>query len=357
MKKKLRIGIIGCGGIAHGTHIPGYSKIPDDAEVYAICDIRDDRLEWTGNRCNIPEERRFKDYHDLLASGFVDAVDICTPNNVHCEIAHAAINAGLPFSVEKPIGLDFAEADKLCKAVIETNTPSFVCFSWRYNTYARFVRDIIVSGHLGKIYHIFVRCIKDSGLWENRPLEWRFDKNLAGTGVLGDLGSHMIDVIRFWGEEFDGVFAQRGIEIKQRKRVDSDEIAEVTTDDWCNVNAMSKNGVPITITVSRIAKTISELIEFEVIGEKGRIKFTSKAGKFDIEICAGEIDTKANGTHHIVPPASYEGNQSKSFIDMLNGHKDQYTSELVEGMECQKVLEAAVISADEKRYVKIDEIK
>lgn len=355
MKKK--IGLIGCGGIANGVHIPGYLKILDDAEIYAVCDINDENLKKTAEKLNIPNERRFKDYKDLIKSGLVDAVDICTPNHVHCEIAHTAIKAGLPFSVEKPIGLDFLEADKLLKAVEDTKTPSFVCFSWRYNTYARFVRDIIISGHLGKLYHISVRCIKDSGLWENRPLEWRFDKNLAGTGVLGDLGSHMIDVIRFWGEEFDGLFAQRGIEIKERKKLDSDEIAPVTTDDWCNINAMSKNGVPITISVSRIAKTISNLIEFEVIGEKGRIKFTFDNGAQDIEICAGDIDTKAKGTHHIVPPSSYEGNQSKSFVDMLNGKKDQYTSELLEGMECQKVLEAAFLSCEQNRYVKIDEIK
>lgn len=244
----------------------------------------------------------------------------------------------------------------LYEVVKNTNTPSFVCFSWRYRPYTRYLRDLIQSGILGDLYHISVRCIKDSGLWENRPLEWRFDREKAGSGVLGDLASHMIDIIRFWGEEFDGVFAQKGIRIHERPLLDQSGMGEVTTDDWCNISAMSQNGVPITIQVSRVAKTIPELTEFEVIGSGGRIKYTYNEKGQDIEICAGEIDTKANGTHHITPPSGYVGNQSKSFVDLLNGKKDQYTSELQEGIACQKVLEAAMISAEENRYVKISEI-
>lgn len=352
-----KIGIIGYGGIANGYHVPGYREIPQEAQVYAVCDIREDRLQLAKETLGIPDERLFTDYNALINSGLVDAIDICTSNDAHCKIAQAAVKAGLPYSVEKPVGLDFAEAKDLFENTQKNEIPSFVCFSWRYRTYTRYLRDIVKSGALGELYHISVRAIKESGLIEGRPLEWRFEKEKAGSGVLGDLASHMIDIVRFWGEEFDGVFAQHGIRIHERPLLDGSGTGSVTTDDWCNINAMSKSGVPITIQVSRVAKTIEELTEFEVIGSGGRIKFTYDNGRQDIEICVGDIDTKAKGTHHIVPPNGYEGNQSKSFVDMLNGKKDEYTSELAEGIACQKVLEAALISAEEKRYVKISEIK
>lgn len=353
--KKQRIGIIGVGGIANGAHIPGYLEC-EDSIITAICDINEKRLNSVGEKLQIPKEGRFIDYNDLLNSGLVDAVDICTPNHVHCEIANAAVDLGFPFSVEKPIGVNYKETLELYKNVQKTKTPSFVCFSWRYRPYTRYVRDIVISGQLGNLYHIYIRCIKNSGLWEGRKLEWRFDKEKAGTGVLGDLGSHMIDITRFFGEEFDGVYAQSGIYVTERQKEDSNEIAQVTTDDWCNINAMTKNNVPVTIALSRCATTIDDLIEFEIIGENGRVKYMYENGKQNIEICIGKIDMEGKGTHNIIPPAKYQANQSKSFINMLNGKKDEYTSEIIQGVECQKVLEAAVLSIETERYVKISEL-
>lgn len=357
MSEKKRIGIIGFGWVAQANHYQdGYALIPEMAEITAVCDISDAALEKAKKMLGLKDEQLFHDYRDLLKSGLVDAVDICTPNDVHCEIAHAAIDAGIPFSIEKPIGLNYEEAQKLAKHVEESGIPSFVCFTWRYRPYTRYVRDIIKNGNLGKIYHIYIYCIKDSGLWKGRRLEWRFDATKGGTGVLGDLGSHMIDITRFWGEEFAGVFAQWGTYIKTRQRVDSDEWADVTTDDWTNVMGMTKSGIPVTISLSRCATTVGNLISFDVYGEKGHLKYTFDDDGQRIEACLGELDMEGKGMHTLVPPARYAANQSKSFVDMLNGQKDEYTSELIQGMECQRVLEAAEVSAREGRYVNIDDI-
>ena len=104
--KKIRLGLIGCGGIMNGAHIPGYIS-NENCEVTAICDISDAALKKTGDRLNVPEENRYHDYKDLLASGLIDAVDIATSNDVHVPIAMAALDAGFPVSVEKPIGMNF----------------------------------------------------------------------------------------------------------------------------------------------------------------------------------------------------------------------------------------------------------
>ena len=361
MGKKVRVGIIGFGGIANAVHLPGYRGCQEDAEIVAVCDIDDKALQRAATALGLPEDRLFKSYKDLIASDFVDAVDICTPNDVHCEIANEAIKAGKPFSVEKPIGLEYGEALTLYENAQKAGVPSFVCFSWRYRQHTRYLKHLIDSGEIGKLHHIYIRCIKDSGLWEGRRLEWRFDKDKAGTGVLGDLGSHMIDITRFLGEEFVNVSADCGIIIDKRQKLDSDEIAEVTTDDWCNIIGRLKSNIGVTIALSRVATTIDDLIEFELFGEKGTIKFKyqwSPSGGVEnsIEICAGSIDTKGSGRHNITPPESFASNQSKSFVDTVKGIIDPYAAQMTDGLECQKVLDAALLSVKTGRTVNISEI-
>ncbi|MDD2418637.1 MAG: Gfo/Idh/MocA family oxidoreductase [Oscillospiraceae bacterium] len=357
MSKKIRIGIVGFGGIARGAHLPGYVACKDDVEVVAVCDIDDNALAIAAEKCGLPQERLFHDYKDLISSNFVDAVDICTPNYIHCEIANEVLKAGKPFSVEKPAGINYREVLSLYNNVKKANVPAFVCFSWRYKPYTRYIKHLIDRGEIGNLYHIYVRCIKNSGLWEGRRLEWRFDKEKAGTGVLGDLGSHMIDITRFFGEEFESVFAQSGIIVKKRQKIGSDEIAEVTTDDWCNIAGKLKSNIGVTIAVSRCATTIDDLIEFELFGDNGTIKYTYLNRTQNIEICVGKTDMEGNGRHNIVPPQSFHANQSKSFVDLVNGKIDAYTAQLIQGVECQKVLEAAELSINTGRSIKISELE
>lgn len=203
--KKVRVGLVGLGWICNDVHIAGYKQV-EECEITAICDIKPERLKAKGDELGIPENRRFTDYHDLVACEDVDVVDIATWNSVHCEIAKAAALASKAFSVEKPVGMNYAEALDLAKTAEEMGVESFVILSWRYRPYTRYVKYLISNGKVGKLFHVYVRCIKDSGLWKGRKREWRFDASRGGTGVLGDLGSHMVDIVRFWGEEFVDVY-------------------------------------------------------------------------------------------------------------------------------------------------------
>lgn len=353
--KKIRIGLIGVGGIMNGAHIPGYLNCPD-CEITAIADISPAALEKTAARLGLAPERCFLSHRELFASGLVDAVDIATSNDAHVPIAMEALEAGLPVSIEKPIGMNFGETLALEKKSQETGLPVFVCFSWRYRPHPRYMKYLVDSGEIGKLYHIYVKCIKDSGLWTGRRLEWRFQKERSGSGVLCDLGSHMFDAIRFFGEEFENVYCDMGTIVTRRQLPDSDEWGDVTTDDWSNVTCRLKSGIGATVTLSRCATNEKDTIEFYLIGEKGSLRFLYDNGKQTLYRCVGE-DNKTNTFREVeIPPEFFAGSQSASYLSLLQGEPDAYAAAITEGLKSQAAVDAAILSAETGRAIAITEM-
>ncbi len=353
--EKVRVGLVGIGGIANGVHIPGYLEC-DDCEITAICDIDEQKLKTVGEKLGVSESARFIDYRELIKSGLVDAVDVATSNDCHVEISLAALDAGLPVSVEKPIGITFEESLALRKKAEETGLPVFVCFSWRYRDTARYMKQLITSGEIGDIYHIYVKIIKDSALWEGRRLEWRFDEKRAGTGVLCDLGSHMFDAIRFFGKEIESVYADSGIIVKKRQLLDSDCWADVTTDDWVNATCRLDGDASATVTLSRTAVAEANTTEFYVSGSKGALKLLDENGKTELSICSGE-DLKTKTFKPLTIPAELSGaNQSRSFINTVKGIPDEFASDIFAGIKSQAVVDAAKLSSKTGKRICIEEM-
>ncbi len=350
----VRVGIVGMGRIVmEWAHWSEYKKITDICKITAICDIDEKKLNEAGDKMGIPQEYRFTDYRDLIACDQVDAVDIATWNCNHCEIAEAAVAAGKPYSVEKPVGMNYTETKHLCESTEKKGLPSFICLSWRYRNYPRYMRYLVLGGKMGKIFHINVRCIKDRGLWAGRKREWRFERKKAGSGVLCDLGSHMIDVVRFLGQEFREVFASTGIFIKERPSEETGELVPVDTDDWCNITAHLESEASCTIQLSRTAATFSNLVEIEVLGETGRMLYVNLNGKDSLTF----TDAKTGETEDLVPPEEFNAIQSRSFINLVNGIEDEYTAKLAQGVECQAVIDAALLSSTENRPILISSVK
>lgn len=347
----LRVGLIGVGGIMNGVHIPGYQAC-EDCKITAICDIDPEKLESVGNRLGIPAKGRFARYTDLMDSGLVDAVDIATPDAVHCEIAEAALARGLPISVEKPMGMNYHEVKTVCDHAREKRLPGVVCFSWHYRPYVRLMREQIADGKLGNLYHVYIRCIKDSGLWEGRRLEWRFDSKQSAFGVLGDLCSHMFDIARFIGNEFVSVSADAGILVKERRELHSEKMAPVTTWDWCNVLARMENGVSATFQISRTAKYIGDWIQVEAYGEKGRLIYTYVDGFQTLE-----TQTEKGRIARLIPGDAYNANQSQAYLNIVRGRTDGLEATLENARKCQAALDAAYRSVNEGRWVTLAEVE
>ena len=271
---------------------------------------------------------------------------------MHCPIAAEAVKRGIPFCTEKPMGMNYHEVKTICDGANEKGLPGMVCFSWHYRPYVRLMKEQIDSGKLGQIYHVYIRCIKDSGLWEGRRLEWRFDEKQSASGVMGDLSSHMFDIARFIGNEFVSVSADAGIFVKERRELHSEKIVPVTTWDWCNIIAKMENNVNATFQISRTTKFIGDWIEVEVYGEKGRLDYKYVEGRQSLE-----VQTGANEIQILKPEARHDAIQSKAYLNIIEGKTDGLEATLENAKKCQAVLDAAYRSVKENRWVDISEIE
>lgn len=345
------IGIIGVGGIADKVHIPGINEA-EDGQLVAICDTDKKRLNGIGDKYNIPQNRRFENYLDLIACSEVDAVEVCTPNYLHVPMAQAAAKAGKPINVEKPLSTNLTEAKKLGDTLLENSVPNMMCFSYRFKPAVRYAKEILNRGLLGDILSVNVEYLKSSAFWADRRLDWRFIKEYAGTGVLGDLGVHLIDMAQFLVGDMTRVCAEAGIVVKQRKRLDSDGFGNVETDDYCNFMADFDCGAHGMFTITRCAIGHDNTIKYDIFGTKGVLSFNLN-NPDELSLCIGEIDVESYGMHTVSVPGKYKITQEQMFIDMASDKPRRYLPTVKDGISCQKILDSLLESSENNCWVSL----
>lgn len=350
--KKVRVGIIGIGGIATGKHIPELLNT-NECEITAICDIDENRLKTIGDKLQLDQAHRFTDYKELIACSDVDAVEICTPNYLHIPMALEAVKAGKPINVEKPLSVDLEHTVPLDEALKQKPVANMMCFSYRFFPAVRFAKWILKKNMIGKVVSVNVEYLKSSAFMEGRRLDWRFVKEYAGTGVLGDLGVHLIDMAEFLIGKIDSVSATAGTVVKERKRLDSEELAPVETDDYCNFIAEMEGDIVASFVITRCAIGNQNTIKFDIFGTDGVISFNLNNPNI-LAVCIGEVDKKADGLHTVNVPAEFKITQEQMFIDMVNGKECEYLPTVADGLRCQAILDSLLLSSEEKRWVRID---
>lgn len=346
-----RVGIIGVGGIAMNKHIPNLLQC-ENAKITAVCDISEERLHKAGDRLSLDSAHRFTDYMDLIRCEDVDAVEICTPNDCHVPIALEVVKAGKKLEVEKPLALSFEEAQALLDALKEKNQNGMMCFSYRFMPAVRYARKLLQEGILGDIMGVQVEYLKDSGLWPGRKLEWRFIKERAGTGVLGDLGVHLIDMTRFLLGDFSDVCGKTRILVKEREKEDGSGIGQVTTDDECNFLARLKCGVTATFKITRCAFGHKNTIKFDIYGTKGMIAF-DLTNPAILHIACPERFEGSKDRQTIPVPSEFTVSQEQTFIDFTQGKQDDCFPSVADGVACQRVLDALEKSDREEKWMTV----
>jgi len=188
MSKKLKIGIIGTGGISQ-IHMQGYASVPDLCEVVAFCDIIPERSKAASEKFG--PGKTYLDYRDLLKDKEIDAVSVTTPNNVHRQPTIDALNAGKHVLCEKPMGMNAAECKKMCAAAKKSGKILQIGLNTRWTGVCRFMKQFIDSGGMGDVYYARAQALRRRGV----PGWGVFiDKVQQGGGPLIDIGVHILDV-------------------------------------------------------------------------------------------------------------------------------------------------------------------
>ncbi|MDR2753654.1 MAG: Gfo/Idh/MocA family oxidoreductase [Oscillospiraceae bacterium] len=186
----LKVGIIGCGGIANGKHMPNLAKLKE-LEVVAFCDIIEEKAEEAAKKFGTADAKVYTDYKELLADGSIDVVHVCTPNRSHSFITVDALEAGKHVMCEKPMAINYAEAKKMLDAAQRTGKKLTIGYQNRWNAASLYMKEMSDNGDFGDIYFgeamaLRRRAVPTWGVFLNEYEQ--------GGGPLIDIGTHSLDL-------------------------------------------------------------------------------------------------------------------------------------------------------------------
>ncbi|WP_066418521.1 Gfo/Idh/MocA family protein [Halorubrum aethiopicum] len=215
----------------------------------------------------------------------IEAVDVfynLGPNHVHVEPSVAALEAGVPVLCEKPLAPTLEGAERMCEAAADADVPAGCAFNYRFVPAIRHARDLIADGEIGEVRHVRGRYLQDWLADPDAPWAWRLDADLAGSGALGDLGAHSIDLAQFLvGDAVDGIDRVSGhLEtfVAERPVLDDDgaveEYRDVTVDDAFSAQVAYESGAMGTFEASRFATGHKNDHTIEVHGSAGSLRFS-----------------------------------------------------------------------------------
>jgi predicted dehydrogenase len=223
------------------------------------------------------------DWRKAVERPDVQVVDICTPGNLHHDIAVAAAAAGKHVICEKPLANSLAEARAMLKAVEKAGVCHLVMHNYRKVPAVAFAKRLIEDGTIGDIYHYHGAYLQDWIMDPNFPLVWRLDKKVAGSGALGDIGSHALDLAQYLNSDITAVASQMTTFIKERPLPADGAAAwgakgkkgkgKVTVDDDANFLANFKNGSVGVFEASRFCGGRRNYNTFQIYGSKGSLAF------------------------------------------------------------------------------------
>jgi predicted dehydrogenase len=275
-RRPLSVALLGTKfmGRAHSNawrQAPRFFDLAADIQMAAICGS--DRADTRRAAKLLGWERAVYDWRAIMVDSNIDIVDICTPNDSHAEIAIGAARAGKAILCEKPLARTTAEARRMVDAAKRSRVPNMVCFNYRRVPAVALAKQIIAAGDIGeRIYHFRARYAQDWIVDENFPMVWRLQSKVAGSGALGDIGAHIIDLARFLVGEIATVSAISETFVK-RRLTKSRSYARVDVDDAVSVIGKFRNGAVLNLEATRFAPGRKNQLSFEINGSRGSLAF------------------------------------------------------------------------------------
>ena len=247
--------------------------------------------------------RAYTDWRAMLDDPEVQVFDNAGPNDLHAEPNIAAAKAGKHVISEKPLGRNAEECKLMWEAVKKARVKHQVAFNYRFVPAVRLIRNLIDAGKLGRIYHFRAAYLQEWIASEDFPMVWRLESKHAGSGALGDLGSHVVDLARYLVGEPKSLMARTETFIKQRKDAQG-KLQKVDVDDAFQAIIEYRNGAVGTLEASRFCPGRKNSNTFEINAEKGSIRFNLEAMN-ELEVFWKEGDRDTQGFTKVLVSESY----------------------------------------------------
>ncbi|MDR1479368.1 MAG: Gfo/Idh/MocA family oxidoreductase [Planctomycetaceae bacterium] len=385
-KKRLNVGMLGSGFMGR-THSNAYCQVnhffnTPYQPILKACYGREEDL---------PALKKFQemwgyesietDWRKLIERSDIDIVDVVSPNFLHKEMVLAAAKAGKIIICEKPMAMNYTEAEEMVAAVEKAGVKNMVSFNYRRVPAISLFKQIVDEGRVGKPFHYRATYLQDYTISEKVPSGgtalWRLSAKVAGSGVTGDLLAHSIDTAEWINGEIAKVCAHTEIFIKERKNSDTGEMEKITIDDACMFLAVFKNGSVGTFESSRYARGRKNYSTMEINGEHGAVFFNLEEPEYIDFFRYADPDTGkkiedhltgwqkilvTNGEHpymknYWVPGTTigYEHtfiNGLSDFLFSLDGGA-KFEPDMRTAARTQKVCDAIIQSAREQKWIEI----
>ena len=334
-----------------------------------------DKLGWEGYETA---------WESLVTRSDIDAIDITAPSNMHKVIAIAAAENGKHVFSEKPLALNLADAREMLEAVQKAGVKHQIGFNYRFAPAIQLAKQIINDGKLGTIRHVRASYLQDFITDPEFPLVWRLQKDICGSGSLGDLGAHFIDLARFLVGDFKSVMGMQKTFIKSRPLVERMEgltanaqadapRGEVDVDDGTVFIAEFANGALGVFEATRFSAGHKNDLFIEVSGDRGSVKFTFERMN-ELQYYSADDEEGLQGFRLI--QASEGGHPYMSHwwpVGHVIGYEHTFVHEMYEfvqsivndtptcpnfadGVECSRIIEAVELSAQRRVMVDIESL-
>lgn len=276
MARRFGVAVIGTGfmGAAHARAFtavpqvfPGAEGLP---ELRAVADARLEDAEAAARRFGFA--RATDDWRSLLDDPEVAVVDVCTPPNLHVEMAGAAAARGKHVYIEKPVGRNVQETERIAQAIQRAGVRSFVGFNYPWAPALQYARQLLDAGRLGAVRLVRICFRTDAMSDPGGPWVWRESREVAGHGALSDLGSHTFEMARRLVGPVREVCGMTSQSV-QRRRDPAGQEREVSNDDSFSALVVFANGATGTIEASRVATGYKSAFQVEVTGSAGALRW------------------------------------------------------------------------------------
>ena len=316
-------------------------------------------------------EEAATNWEEVVNRHDIDLVDVCTPGDSHMEIAIAAAEAGKAVLCEKPLANNVPDSEKMLDAVEKAGVIHMICHNYRRAPAVMLARQLIQAGELGDIRHYRGTYLQDWIADPNFPLVWRLDKKQAGSGALGDIAAHSIDLARFLVGEIAEVAGDLKTFIKTRPLPgDPKRKGRVTVDDASTTLVRFTNGAIGTIEATRMAPGRKNYNRFEINGSKGSVAFDLERMN-ELEVYFEADPVASRGFRRVMvtepehpyikawwPPGhiiGYEHTFVHTVYELLEAMADRRVPwpSFVDGVRNQRVLDAVEKAAQTRAWVSV----